>query len=57
LILLGVEKVRIVPGITATNPLDLYFMPYTHSLIAAVLWSLAAFLAYRVFTKSRLDYR
>jgi hypothetical protein len=26
-VLLGVEKVRIVPGITATNPLDLYYMP------------------------------
>lgn len=25
LILLGVEKVRIVPGFTATNPLDLYY--------------------------------
>ena len=37
LILLGVEKVRIVPGITATNPLDLYYMPYTHSLVAALL--------------------
>jgi hypothetical protein len=24
LVLLGVEKVRIVPGFTATNPLDLY---------------------------------
>lgn len=41
LVLLGVEKVRIVPGITATNPLDLYYMPYTHSLVAAVAWSLA----------------
>jgi hypothetical protein len=28
-VLLGIEKVRIVPGITATNPLDLYYMPYT----------------------------
>ena len=27
LVLLGVEKVRIVPGITASNPLDLYYMP------------------------------
>jgi hypothetical protein len=43
LILLGIEKVRIVPGFTATNPLDLYYMPYTHSLIAALLWSAAAF--------------
>jgi membrane-bound metal-dependent hydrolase YbcI (DUF457 family) len=53
LILLGVEKVRIVPGITATNPLDLYYMPYTHSLIAAVLWSLAALVVYRAFTNDR----
>lgn len=43
LILLGVEKVRIVPGFTATNPLDLYYMPYTHSLPAALLWSAAGF--------------
>ena len=42
LVLLGIEKVRIVPGITASNPLDLYYMPYTHSLVAAILWSLAA---------------
>jgi membrane-bound metal-dependent hydrolase YbcI (DUF457 family) len=41
LVLLGVEKVRIVPGITASNPLDLYYMPYTHSLVAAIFWSLA----------------
>lgn len=47
LVLLGIEKVRIVPGFTATNPLDLYYMPYTHSLVAAVLWSAAAFVAYR----------
>jgi hypothetical protein len=39
LILLGVEKVRIVPGITRSNPLDLYYMPFTHSLVAALLWS------------------
>jgi membrane-bound metal-dependent hydrolase YbcI (DUF457 family) len=50
-ILLGIEKVRIVPGITASNPLDLYYMPYTHSLLAAFLWSLGAFLAYRLFAR------
>jgi membrane-bound metal-dependent hydrolase YbcI (DUF457 family) len=42
LVLLGIEKVRIVPGITASNPLDLYYMPYTHGLIAAALWSVVA---------------
>jgi membrane-bound metal-dependent hydrolase YbcI (DUF457 family) len=41
LVLLGVEKVRIVPGITASNPFDLYYMPYTHSLVAALSWSVA----------------
>ncbi|HVS26279.1 MAG TPA: hypothetical protein VHE58_03130 [Burkholderiales bacterium] len=46
-VLLGIEKARIVPGITASNPLDLYYMPYTHSLIAAVAWSGLAFAAYR----------
>src|SRR3989442_15180935 len=44
---LGIEKVRIVPGITASTPLDLYYMPYTHSLVAALLWSLGAYAAYR----------
>jgi hypothetical protein len=47
-VLLGIEKVRIVPGITASNPLDLYYMPYTHSLVAALLWSAAAFGVYRL---------
>lgn len=42
LILLGIEKARIVPGITASNPFDLYYMPYTHSLVATILWSVAA---------------
>jgi hypothetical protein len=37
LVLMGIEKVRIVPGFTATNPLDLYYMPFTHSLMAALL--------------------
>ena len=47
LVFLGVEKVRIVPGITASNPLDLYYMPYTHSLVAAVVWAIAAIMLSR----------
>lgn len=42
LIFLGIEKLRIVPGITASSPLDLYYMPYTHSLAAALLWAAGA---------------
>jgi hypothetical protein len=51
-VLLGIEKVRIVPGITATNPLDLYYMPYTHSLLGAIAWSIAAGIAYYLFRKA-----
>jgi hypothetical protein len=42
-VLLGIEHYRIVPGITASFPLDLYYMPYTHSLVAAVAWSAVVF--------------
>jgi hypothetical protein len=50
-VLTGVEEVRIVPGITASNPLDLYYMPYTHALLSALLWSLAAGIAYKVLRR------
>ena len=42
LVLAGVEKLRVIPNFTRSNGLDLYFMPYTHSLSSAVLWSLGA---------------
>jgi hypothetical protein len=42
-VLLGIEKVRIVPGITGSNALDLYYMPYTHSLLGVLFWSALAF--------------
>ena len=42
-VLLGIEKVRIVPGITASNALDLYYMPYTHSLAGVLCWSALAY--------------
>src|SRR4029079_15166848 len=41
-VVLGIEKARIVPGITASNPFDLYYMPYTHGLLTALLWALLA---------------
>ena len=47
LVFFGVEKVRIVPGITASNPFDLYYMPFTHSLVAALAWSIAGILLAR----------
>jgi hypothetical protein len=40
LVLLGIEKLRIVPGFTQANPYDLYYMPYTHGLPGSVVLSL-----------------
>src|SRR5437899_9998513 len=50
-VLAGIEKVCIVPGITASDPLDLYYMHYTHSLVAALLWSAGAFVIYRLWMR------
>ena len=52
-VLLGIEKVRIVPGITASNPLDLYYMPYTHSLLGVLCWSALAYLVCQLFAQLR----
>ncbi|MXO85193.1 hypothetical protein GRI38_04040 [Altererythrobacter aurantiacus] len=37
--LIGLEHLRIVPGMTAMNPLDLYHLPYTHSLLGTAFWA------------------
>jgi hypothetical protein len=47
LVLLGIEKLRVIKGFTAGSMLDSYFHPYSHSLIAAVLWSAVAALCYK----------
>ena len=53
LVLFGIEKLRIVPGFTATNPLDLYYMPYTHSLPGAAFWSVGAAVVYRAIAPAQ----
>src|SRR4029453_7780365 len=37
-VLTGIEHLRIDPSL-ASNPLDLYDMPYTHSLLGTLLWA------------------
>lgn len=52
LVLLGIEKLRVVPDFNPSNPLDLYFMPYTHSLPAAVIWSGGAAVLYWLYSNA-----
>ena len=52
LVLLGIEKLRVIKGFTAGSMLDSYFHPYSHSLITVVLWSCVAALAYKLLCSS-----
>ncbi|XDD51116.1 hypothetical protein AB3N59_04885 [Leptospira sp. WS92.C1] len=52
-IMLGIEHMRLIPGFTASNPFDLYYMPYTHSLVAGILWSVFAFLIFYFLNPSK----
>ncbi|MEK6806653.1 MAG: hypothetical protein AABY95_08390 [Pseudomonadota bacterium] len=51
LMLLGVEKANFVPGLMKAFPLDLYYMPYTHSLTAGLIWALACAALYFFWRK------
>jgi membrane-bound metal-dependent hydrolase YbcI (DUF457 family) len=45
-LLVGIERVRIVPGLMAASELDFVSYPYSHSLAAAICWSLLIGVAY-----------
>src|SRR5947207_3093602 len=47
LVLLGIEKLRVIKDFTAGSMLDSYFHPYSHSLITAIAWSVLAALVYK----------
>jgi hypothetical protein len=53
-VLLGIEVVEVVPGITAVTPLDFSFYPYSHSLIASVLWAFIFAAAYWLLSRPTL---
>ena len=46
LVLAGVEKVEIVPGITRMTPLDFVHYPWSHSLVMALVWGALFALTY-----------
>ena len=52
LVLGGIEKVRVAPGFLPASSFDLYYMPFTHSLVAALLWSALAVLVFRLAKRS-----
>ena len=54
LLLLGVEQVRIAPGITRVTPLDFVSYPISHSLLTQLVWG---FLLGAIYFAWRKDFR
>jgi membrane-bound metal-dependent hydrolase YbcI (DUF457 family) len=52
LLILGIEHVRLAPGITAFTPFDFYDYPVTHSLVAALGWSIVLAVLYRLIARA-----
>ncbi|HSS79246.1 MAG TPA: hypothetical protein VLV54_21175 [Thermoanaerobaculia bacterium] len=54
LLLLGVEVVKVQPGDTAVTPLTFVSYPYSHSLVALLIWGIVFGAAYMLIRRSRL---
>ena len=52
-LLTGTEAMRFRQGASVMNPMDLYHMPYTHSLIGASVWALGFAALVWLVTKNR----
>lgn len=53
LLIFGVEAVSIEPGNTKMTPLNFYHYPYTHSLLAVVIWAIVFGGVYFIFKKDK----
>jgi hypothetical protein len=53
LLLLGIERVEVEPGVTAMTPLDFVSYPYSHSLLALCAWGLAVGIVYALVRRAR----
>lgn len=52
-VLLGIETFEIEVGNTAMTPLNFTFYPYSHSLMASIVWAVLFSMGYFLFTRNR----
>lgn len=55
LVLLGYERVEILPGATRVTPLDFVSYPYSHSLLALCAWAAAVGFVYQAIRRARIS--
>jgi hypothetical protein len=53
LLIAGVEHMRVTPGMSVMNPMDLYHMPYTHSLLGSLIFGGGVTVVIWTLTKDR----
>ncbi len=53
LILTGIEKVKIVPGLMSASPLDFTSYPFSHSLLFTIVWGFLFGIIYYAFKKDK----
>ena len=46
-VLVGIERMNIVENFTQSTHFELEYMPFTHGLLASVLWAAAAYVVFR----------
>jgi hypothetical protein len=54
LVLIGLEEVQVQPGATLVTPLNFVRYPYSHSLLALVVWGALFGAVYMIATHSRM---
>jgi len=52
LVLLGLESVEIEPGVTVITPLNFIHYPYSHSLVALILWGVIFAVVYMLLQRA-----
>ncbi len=53
-VLLGIERMNIVPNITQSTHFELEYMPYTHSLVGSLFWAAVGYVVFRwLFVKKQ----
>ena len=55
LVLLGYERVEILPGATKMTPLNFVSYPYSHSLLALCAWGVAFGAIYRAIRRAKIS--
>ena len=52
-VLLGIERLNIVPGYTDATHFELEYYPFTHGLVSSLIWGLLFYMVYRVLAGKR----